>query len=100
MSELTWDGEPKLDRPILVVALAGLFDASSVATGAVSWLVRHLRAEPLAHVAAEPFFDSHQARPRVELTPEGNRRVVWPELAAHATARGDGQRDLVLLAGL
>ena len=54
MSELTWDGEPKLDRPILVVALAGLFDAASVATGAISWLVRQLHAEPLARIDAEP----------------------------------------------
>jgi proteasome assembly chaperone (PAC2) family protein len=100
MSELTWDGEPHLDRPILVVALAGLFDAASVATGAISWLVRHLHAEPLARIDAEPFFDFHQARPRVELTPEGNRQVVWPELVAHATARGGTERDLVLLSGL
>jgi proteasome assembly chaperone (PAC2) family protein len=100
MSELTWDGEPKLDRPILVVALAGLFDAASVATGATNWLVRELRAEPLAHIDAEPFFDFHEARPRVELTPEGRRRVVWPELVAHATAQGTGERDLVLLSGV
>lgn len=100
MSELTWDGEPKLDRPILVVALAGLFDAASVATGATRWLVRELHAEPLAHIDAESFFDFHEARPRVELTPDGRRRVVWPELVAHATARGEGERDLVLLSGM
>src|SRR4051794_11468880 len=97
MSELTWDGEPHLDRPILVVALAGLFDAASVATDATSWLVRKLDAEPLARIDAEPFFDFHEARPRVELTPEGNRRVVWPELLAHATSPGGGERDLVIL---
>jgi proteasome assembly chaperone (PAC2) family protein len=100
MSELTWDGEPKLDRPILVVALAGLFDAASVATGATSWLVRQLHAEPLARIDAEPFFDFHEARPRVELTPDGRRRVVWPELVAHATSQGGGERDLVLLSGV
>jgi|RhiMethySRZTD1v2_1073278.scaffolds.fasta_scaffold358262_2 proteasome assembly chaperone (PAC2) family protein len=100
MSELTWAGEPKLDRPILVVALAGLFDAASVATGATKWLVHELHAEPLAHIDAESFFDFHEARPRVELTPDGRRRVVWPELVAHATARGAGERDLVLLSGM
>jgi proteasome assembly chaperone (PAC2) family protein len=100
MSELTWDAEPSLDRPILVVALAGLFDAASVATGAASWLVRQLDAEPIARIDPETFLDFHQARPRVELTPEGNRRVVWPELVAHATSRGGDERDLVILAGL
>jgi len=97
MSELTWDSEPNLDRPILVVALAGLFDAASVATDATSWLVRKLDAEPLARIDAEPFFDFHEARPRVELTPEGNRRVVWPELVAHATSPGGSEHDLVIL---
>jgi hypothetical protein len=59
MSELTWDGEPNLDRPILVVALAGLFDAASLATGTISWLVGHLHAEPLARIDAESCFDFH-----------------------------------------
>ena len=100
MSELAWDAEPHLERPILVVALAGLFDAGSAATGATSWLTRELGTEPLAHIDPEQFFDFHEARPRVELTPEGLRRVVWPELAAHATSAGDGGRDLVVLAGV
>jgi proteasome assembly chaperone (PAC2) family protein len=100
MSELAWDREPHLERPIFVVALAGLFDAATVATGAANWLVREFDAEPLAHIDAESFFDFHEARPRVELTPEGNRRIIWPQLAAHATARTDGEHDLVVFAGL
>ena len=85
---------------MLVVALAGLFDAGSVATGATNWLVRQLDAEPLAHIDAESFFDFHEARPRVELTSEGDRRIVWPELVAHATAHGRKERDLVVLSGV
>lgn len=100
MSELAWDAEPSLDRPILVVALAGLFDAGSAATGATSWLVRQSHAEPLARIDAEQFFDFHEARPRVELTGDGRRRVVWPELVAHATSRGGSERDLVVLSGM
>jgi proteasome assembly chaperone (PAC2) family protein len=100
MSELAWDREAHLERPILIVALAGLFDAASVATGATSWLVREFDAEPLAHIDAESFFDFHEARPRVELTPEGNRRIVWPELVARATSRGAGEHDLVVFSGL
>ncbi len=100
MSELAWDVQPNLHRPMLVVALAGLFDAGSVATGATSWLVQELGAEPLARIDPETFFDFHEARPRVELTPEGNRRVVWPELIAHATSHGADRRDLVVLSGV
>jgi proteasome assembly chaperone (PAC2) family protein len=101
VSELTWHEARTLDRPVLVVAFAGLFDTASVATGAVEWLVEHLNASPLASIDPEGFLDFQQARPRVELTPEGKRRVVWPQIVAHATGRqGEGQRDLVLLSGI
>src|SRR5215213_9403338 len=66
MSELAWDAEPHLERPILVVALAGLFDAGSAATGATSWLTRELGTEPLAHIDPEQFFDFHEALAGVE----------------------------------
>ena len=100
MSELIWDAQPTLEHPILVIALAGLFDAGGAATGATSWLTRTLDASPLAHIDVETFFDFHEARPRVELNDDGTRRVVWPELAAHATAAPEGERDLVILGGV
>jgi proteasome assembly chaperone (PAC2) family protein len=100
MSELQWEAEPNLDRPILVIALAGFFDAGAAATGATSWLVRQLHAEPLARMDPEVFFDFQRARPRVELTDDGSRRIVWPELVAHAARGGEGGHDLIVLAGI
>jgi len=85
---------------VLVVAFAGMFDAGSVATGSVEWLVQHLDVEPLASIDPERFLDFQQARPQVELTDDGRRRVVWPEIVAHATRRSGTERDLVLLSGI
>jgi proteasome assembly chaperone (PAC2) family protein len=100
MSELVWVRQPSLQRPILVVALAGLFDAASVATGATAWLVEHFEAEPIAQIDVEQFYEFSEARPRIELTDDGLRRVVWPELVARATNRGPGERELVILSGI
>ena len=46
MDELRWTADDllasRLDRPILVVAFRGLFDAAGSATSAVEWLVERL----------------------------------------------------------
>ena len=100
VSELTWHDARALDRPVLVVAFAGMFDAGTVATGAIEWLVEHLDVEPLASIDPEQFLDFQQVRPQVELTDDGRRRVIWPELVAHATRRNGTERDLILLSGM
>lgn len=85
---------------MLVAAFSGLFDAGSVATGAIEHLVEHLDASPIGRIDPENFYDFQQARPRVEMTPDGLRRVVWPEIVAYATAPRTGERDLVLVTGV
>jgi predicted ATP-grasp superfamily ATP-dependent carboligase len=100
VSELTWLDDRSLDRPVLVIALAGLFDAASAATGAVEWMVTHLDAEPIARIDAEAFYDFQQVRPQVRLVDGGLREVLWPEIVARATSRNDESRNLVLLSGI
>lgn len=84
---------------MLVLAFAGLFDASSAATGAIEWLVRQRDGDPIARIDPEQFYDFQQVRPRVVLDDEANRRIAWPEIVAHATRRRGGERDLLLLSG-
>ena len=40
MSELRWSSTPDLDRPLMVVALRGMFDAAEAATSAIDRLAR------------------------------------------------------------
>lgn len=100
MAELTWDLERKLDRPVLVIAFAGLFDAATAATGAIKHLTKRLGAAPIASIDPEAFFDFQQTRPQVEIVDGGLRKVVWPEIVAYATERSGSERDLVLLSGI
>ncbi|MDG2427090.1 MAG: PAC2 family protein [Acidimicrobiales bacterium] len=104
MSDLRWTAAehlvPKLDRPILVVAFRGLFDAAGSATSAVQWLVEHLDALEVGEVDPESFYDFTQERPIIEFDAEGVRRIRWPSNRVLVARTPDGERDLVLMPGV
>ena len=99
MSEVVWGEAPSLQRPLMVVAFEGWFDAGECATGAVSWLRDHHEARKIAHIDPEEFFDFQENRPHVEIAHDGERRIKWPSLDCHVIEQ-DAQHDLVLLAGV
>ena len=99
MSEVVWDESPNLQRPLMVVAFEGWFDAGECATGAVNWLRQHQPSRRIAHIDPEEFFDFQENRPHVEIAPDGDRRIRWPTLDCHAIENDDAH-DLVLLAGI
>lgn len=98
MSELQWDTEPHTERPIVVLAFRGLFDAANGATDAVAWLRERAASTKLAHIDPELLFDFTQQRPHVRVLPNGRREVVWPENEFFAL-RFAGPRDLVVCSG-
>ena len=104
MDELRWTADDllasRLDRPILVVAFRGLFDAAGSATSAVEWLVERLDSSEIGEVDPETFFDFTQERPIVEFDGHGVRRVRWAANRVLAVRTPEGQRDLVLVAGV
>ena len=69
-----------LERPLLVVAFRGLFDASGSATAAVEWLAGRIDHTAIGDVDPETFFDS----PRNDLksTSTSGAPGCWP---GHAT---------------
>ena len=99
VSELSWISEPDLDRPILAIALKGLFDVAGSATDAVRHLGREFDTTKIAEIDPESFFDFSQERPIVSLDESGIRSLTWPSNEAFAAPNADG-RDLVLLAGI
>ena len=99
VSELAWVSEPDLDRPILVVALRGLFDAAGSATDAVEHLSGLRSTTKVAEIDPETFFDFTQQRPTVALDADGVRSLTWPANDTFA-APGEGHRDLLLLSGV
>jgi proteasome assembly chaperone (PAC2) family protein len=100
VSELTWLEQPTLRRPILLLALAGLFDVAEVATTAVA----HLAAQPGARVVAtidpERFYDFTSSRPTVRLDAAGQRRIEWPANDLVVVASPEGAHDLVVVSGI
>lgn len=99
MSELSWIAEPKLDRPILAIALKGLFDVAGSATDAIRHIGREFDTTKVAEIDPETFFDFSQERPVVSLDETGVRSLTWPSNEAFAAPNSDG-RDLLLLAGI
>ena len=102
--ELRWMADDQLldqlDRPILVVAFRGLFNAAGSATSAIQWLIERLDSAEVGDVDPETFFDFTQERPIVEFDDGGARRVRWPSNRVLAARTPEGQRDLVLVAGV
>ena len=103
MDELRWAADgltAELDRPILVVAFRGLFDAAGSATSAVEWVAERLDSMHLGDVDPETFFDFTQERPVVEFDDHGVRRLRWASNRVLAVRTAKGQRDLVLVSGI
>jgi proteasome assembly chaperone (PAC2) family protein len=95
---LQWSDPPPLNRPVLLVAFRGLFDAAQAATDAVGWLRDRTPSQQVAAIDPEEFFNFQEARPLVRFDAEGNRVVEWPSNVIWASHPEAG-RDLLLLSG-
>ncbi len=104
MEELRWTADDQLaaglDRPILVVAFCGLFDAAGSATSAVEWLAERLDSVQVGEVDPETFFDFTQERPVVEFDDHDVRWIRWATNRVLTVRTAEGQRDLVLVSGV
>ncbi|HJP15551.1 MAG TPA: PAC2 family protein [Acidimicrobiales bacterium] len=104
MTELRWNPDfqssTDLDRPVLAVAFKGLFDASGAATSALEWLSNYFPVIKLGEIDPETFFDFTQERPTVSFGEDGGRELQWPSNEINALKTPEGQRDLVVIAGV
>lgn len=100
MADLIWETEPTVERPILILAFQGLFDAAEAATSAVHHLKRAGDVQLVGAIDPEEFFDFTQQRPVVSFDGDGNRIITWPRNEFHEVKTADGEPDIVLLAGI
>ena len=89
---------PDLRRPLLIAAFTGWNDAGEAASAAVRFMHRRWRAETIANIDAENFYDFTQARPKVRLE-RGERVIDWPTNVISAKRLDNLDRDVILLAG-
>ena len=102
MNELIWnyDSLDSLNKPVLVVAFKGLFDASGSATSALEWLMEKSESENLGEIDSETFFDFTQERPLISFDKNGERALTWPKNKIVAIRTSGNERDLLAISGI
>ena len=88
-----------LRDPVLLAAFTGFTDAHGGATAAIKYLAEQWKAEPLASIDPERFYDFTVQRPRVRLV-DGERTTDWPENVFSVASPPGSDRDFVLLSGI
>jgi proteasome assembly chaperone (PAC2) family protein len=94
------DGLAPLNRPVMVVALTGWFDASGAATGALEWLLHDRVAPVAATIDPDPFYDFTQERPEVWLDDDEISHVRWPTNEFRVARYPGRAHDLIVLSGV
>jgi len=88
---------PDLREPVLIAAFTGWSDAGAAASAAASYLVERWRANLLAEIDAEEFYDFTQLRPMVRWAGE-TRELEWPQNKFYY--HQSPERDLIILSGV
>lgn len=91
--------QPHLRQPILIAGFSGWNDAGEAASSAVRFIQRRWRAETIAEIDPEDFYDFTQLRPQVRLK-DGERIVEWPPNTFSAKRVEHLDRDVILLSGI
>ncbi len=91
--------QPHLRQPILIAGFSGWNDAGEAASSAVRFIQRRWRAETVAEIDPEEFYDFTQLRPQVRLK-DGERIVEWPPNTFSAKRVEHLDRDVILLSGI
>jgi hypothetical protein len=100
VTELLWYEQPALRRPILLVALSGLFDVAEVATTAITHLAGQQHTRRIAAIDPEGFYDFTSRRPTVRRDDQGRRHIDWPSNDLVALSASSGVHDLVVVGGV
>jgi len=90
---------PELRDPIMIAAFEGWNDAGEAATSAIEHLVDAWKAEPVAAIDPEDYYDFQVSRPRV-VVEDGKRRVSWPTTRILLATATSLDRDILLVQGI
>ncbi len=99
VSDLVWQSQPNLRRPLLLLAFSGLFDAAEAASDALAWIRDRSESTEIAEIDPEQYFNFQEARPVIRSDGSGGRTLTWPSTKVFA-CRTEGVRDLVIMTGV
>ena len=89
--------QPRLQDPLLVIAIGGWVDAGEAGSLAASTIISQLdHARHFATYRLEELIDLQQTRPTIELIDGETRNIIWPQLTMVAGKLG---RDAVVITG-
>jgi proteasome assembly chaperone (PAC2) family protein len=91
MEHVQWSSHPSLRSPMVLAAFTGWNDAGDAASTAVRHLIEVWRADHVASLDPEEFYDFGSTRPQVRMSGGVTREIVWPanELWSATTPGGD-----------
>ncbi len=95
-----FDGLPVLRSPVVVAAFEGWNDAGDAATAVVEHLELQWRAEPVAVLDPDEYYDFQVNRPTVSLVEGLTRRIEWPSTRTSSCSPPGAERDVVLVRGI
>ncbi|MFN2628680.1 MAG: PAC2 family protein [Gaiellaceae bacterium] len=98
--ELLISAQPRLRRPLMVVAFRGWNDGGQGASLAGGYLAKIWETSRFAEIDPERFFDFQATRPHVTLEEGLTRRLDWPDNAFYHAAIPGLDRDVVLMLGV
>src|SRR6266542_920014 len=90
---------PELERPFLVVHLAGWTDAGAAGQTAMSFLGARWNAHTIGQFDSDELIDYRARRPIVRLASGTIEAVTWSEIELSMGSTVDGLRDALLLGG-
>ena len=92
--------EPRLRKPVAIIAFEGWNDACEAASSAATYTL-HVgkRTEPFAVIDPDEFYDFQQHRPIVTANDGGHRSLSWPTTRFHAVKIPDHPQDLIVVTG-
>lgn len=100
MEELYFRETPKLKEPYLVMGLGGWLNAAEVSTGAVQYLVRTLKAQPLAEIDPEEFYDFSALRPVATIEEGVLKSLEFISNTFYYWKNEQGEHDLLFFLGM
>ena len=81
--------QPRLQDPLLVIAIGGWVDAGEAGSLAASTIISQLdHARHFATYRLEELIDLQQTRPTIELIDGETRNIIWPQLTMVAGKLG------------
>jgi hypothetical protein len=95
-----FDGLPVLRSPVAIAAFEGWNDAADASTAVVEHLEEIWRANVVAALDPEEFYDFQVNRPTITLTDGEVRKIEWPTTRFAWASPPDAERDIVLIRGI